>query len=34
MQCRDCGHVNGVFGQVLLEHVEKLSREGRELDGD
>lgn len=33
LQCRDCGHVNGVFGQMLLEHVEKLSREGREVGG-
>jgi|GEM_PF-2530210 len=32
LQCRDCGHVNGVFGQVLLEHAEKIRREGRELD--
>ena len=32
LQCRDCGHVNGVFGQVLLEHAERMRREGRELD--
>ncbi len=31
LQCRDCGHVNGVFGQVLLEHAEKIRREEREL---
>lgn len=31
LQCRDCGHVNGVFGQVLLEHAEKIRREEREI---
>lgn len=31
LRCRECGHVNGVFGQVLLEHAEKIRREEREL---
>lgn len=31
LQCRHCGHVNGVFGQVLLEHAERIRREEREL---
>lgn len=32
MQCRDCGHVNGVFGQILLEHAERMARESRSLE--
>lgn len=32
MRCLDCGHVNGVFGQVLLEHAERLRLEEHELD--
>src|SRR5215216_6617401 len=32
LQCRDCGHINGVFGQVLLEQAERIRRAQRELD--
>jgi hypothetical protein len=33
LRCLDCGHVNGVFGQVLLEHAERLRIEEHELEG-
>lgn len=31
LRCLDCGHVNGVFGQVLLEHAERLRLEDYQL---
>ena len=31
LRCLDCGHVNGVFGQVLLEHAERMRRQEQEI---
>lgn len=32
LRCLDCGHINGVFGQLVLEHAERMRRDEQALE--